>query len=76
MAAVNRPILHQRLRKQYDYLHKWARDLYFNELRPKYKEDSKLVPSTKTAKVKNGRLKLAVTAAPNAVIFYKVEAIN
>jgi len=54
----------------------WARDLYFKELRPKYKECSKLVPSTETVMVKNGSLTLKATAAPNAVVFYEIEPVN
>jgi len=54
----------------------WARDIYFNTLRPKYEECSKLIPTTETAKVENGYLTLNVTAAPNAVIFYDIEAVQ
>lgn len=51
----------------------WARDLYFNELRPKYAEYSKLVPSTETATVHKSILTLKATTAPNAVVFYEIE---
>jgi len=54
----------------------WARDIYFKDLRPKYEECSKLIPATETVQVKNGCLTLNATAAPNAVIFYDIEAVQ
>lgn len=54
----------------------WARDLYFNELRPMYEEYSKLIPSTETVTVNNSSITLKATAAANAVVFYEIETVN
>ena len=49
-----------------------ARDIYFNELRDKYYECSKLVPAENTATVENGEITLDITLDPNAVVFYEI----
>lgn len=53
----------------------WARDLYFNELRPKYEELSALKPSSETMTIVNASLKLSMNAAPNAVVFITIEPV-
>jgi hypothetical protein len=54
----------------------WARDIYFNELRPKYETASMLVPVTETITVTNSLITLRATAAPNTVVFFKIEPIS
>jgi len=49
-----------------------ARDVYFNELRDKYYECSKLVPEEHTATVINGEIVLDITLDPHAVVFYEI----
>lgn len=51
----------------------WARDLYFETLRPQYRELSKLKPSSEIAQVVGSSLELNAKAAPNAVVFITVE---
>ena len=54
----------------------WARDIYFNELKEKYKECSKLEPVTEEVEVENGKVKLEITLDPNAVVFYEITPIQ
>lgn len=54
----------------------WARDIYFNELKTKYKECSRLEPEVYEAEVKNGKVKLEITLDPNAVVFYEITPIQ
>lgn len=49
-----------------------ARNIYFNELKPKYAECSKLIPIYITAKVEKGVIKLDDTIDGNNVIFYEI----
>ncbi|MBR2875953.1 MAG: hypothetical protein IKC01_02340 [Clostridia bacterium] len=48
------------------------RELYFNELYPKYTECSKLTPTTSTASVEYGKINLNVTLEPHAVVFFEL----
>lgn len=50
----------------------WARDLYFGQLREKYRECAKLTPEVSRATVEGGKLTLEATAAPNAVVFFTI----
>ena len=52
-----------------------ARELYFNELKPKYYECSKLVPVEETATVTDGEIALSITLDPNAVVFYEITPV-
>lgn len=52
-----------------------AREIYFNELKPKYYECSKLVPVTETVTVQNGEISLSITLDPNAVVFYEITPV-
>lgn len=54
----------------------WAREIYFTELKDKYKECSRLEPVTSEAEVKNGKVKLDITLDPNAVVFYEITPIK
>ncbi len=54
----------------------WARDIYFNELRPKYETASMLVPVSETLPVTDGRIFLRATAAPNAVVFFEIKPVE
>ena len=49
-----------------------ARNIYLNELKPKYAECSKLLPIYTTAKVEKGVIKLDDTIDGNNVIFYEI----
>ena len=49
-----------------------ARNIYFNELYPKYTEASKLTPSESFATVEYGKLILDVELAPHAVVFFEI----
>lgn len=49
-----------------------AREIYFSELRDKYYECSKLVPTEQTATVVNGEIVLDITLDPHAVVFYEI----
>ena len=49
-----------------------ARKIYFEKLRDKYEECSRLVPEEKTYTVENSALTLGTTLAPNGVIFYEI----
>ena len=49
-----------------------ARNIYFNELKPKYAECSKLIPIYITAKVEKGVIKLDDIIDGNNVIFYEI----
>lgn len=53
-----------------------AREFYFNELRDKYYECSKLVPEEYTATAVNGEIVLDITLDPNAVVFYEITPIE
>lgn len=53
----------------------WAREIYFSELKDKYRECSKLVPVTTEAEVEKGTVKLDITLNPNAVVFYEITPI-
>jgi hypothetical protein len=48
------------------------RELYFNELYPKYTEASELEPIYTTATVEAGKLILNTDLAPHAVVFYEI----
>lgn len=48
------------------------RELYFNELYPKYTEASKLEPIYSTATVEAGKLILNTDLDPHAVVFYEI----
>ncbi|MBR6530995.1 MAG: hypothetical protein IKT61_00660 [Clostridia bacterium] len=54
----------------------WARDIYFNELKSKYEECSKLEPVTQELEVENGKVKLDITLNPNAVVFYEITPVK
>lgn len=54
----------------------WAREIYFNELKAKYKECSKLEPVTEEVEVKNGKVKFEITLDPNAVVFYEITPVK
>ncbi len=54
----------------------WAREIYFNELKDKYEDCSRLEPVTTEAVVKNGKVKLDITLNPNAVVFYEITPVN
>lgn len=49
-----------------------ARKIYFENLRDKYEECSRLVPEEKTYTVENSTLTLESTLAPNGVVFYEI----
>ena len=53
-----------------------AREIYFNELKPKYYECSKLVPVEETATVVDGEIALSITLDPNAVVFYEITPVQ
>lgn len=53
-----------------------ARDIYFNELRAKYEDCSRLEPTTTEAEVKNGKVKLDIKLNPNAVVFYEITPVE
>ncbi len=50
----------------------WARDLYLNQLKAKYAEAAKLIPSEQTVTVTNGTLVLEETIALNTVLFIDI----
>lgn len=50
----------------------WARDLYFDSLRDKYIEASRLIPVTKEYNVSEGRLALSLELPPHAAVFYEI----
>ncbi len=52
-----------------------AREIYFGELKEKYKECSRLEPVTEEVEVKNGKVKLSIKLDPNAVVFYGIEKV-
>ncbi len=52
-----------------------AREIYFTELREKYKDCSRLEPVTEELEVKNGKVKLSIKLDPNAVVFYEIEEV-
>ena len=49
-----------------------ARNIYFEKLREKYAECSRLVPEEKIYTVENSTLTLETSLAPNGVIFYEI----
>jgi hypothetical protein len=49
-----------------------ARKIYFENLRDKYEECSRLVPEEKTYTVENSTITLESTLAPNGVVFYEI----
>lgn len=49
-----------------------ARNIYFTQLRDKYKECSRLVPSEKTCSVTDSTLVIETELAPNGVVFYEI----
>ena len=49
-----------------------ARNIYFNELYPKYTEASKLVPVDSTATVEYGKLIIDTELDPHAVVFFEL----
>lgn len=54
-----------------------ARDIYFNELRPKYLEKANIPPRTETTTVHvgdDGKIKLSDSLARHAVVFYSIKA--
>lgn len=53
-----------------------ARSIYFNELRDKYAECSRLVPEISKATVTDGRLTLSQAVAPNGVVFFEITPVN
>lgn len=54
----------------------WARDIYFNELRPKYETAAMLVPVSETLTVTDGHITLRAAAAPNAVVFFEIKPVD
>lgn len=50
----------------------WARDLYLNQLKAKYAEAAKLIPSEQTVTVTNGTLVLEEAIALNTVLFIDI----
>ena len=52
-----------------------AREIYFNELKAKYYECSKLVPVEETVTVENGEISLSISLDPNAVVFYEITPV-
>ena len=53
-----------------------AREIYFSELKDKYKECSRLEPVTEELEVENGKVKLEITLNPNAVVFYEITPVK
>ncbi len=49
-----------------------AREIYFNELYPKYTECSKLEPVESEAEIIEGKITLNITLDPHAVVFYEI----
>ncbi len=49
-----------------------AREIYFNELYPKYAECSKLKPVNSEAEIIDGKITLNITLDPHAVVFYEI----
>ncbi len=49
-----------------------AREIYYSELYEKYYECSKLEPVTYEADIVDGEIKLDITLAPSAVVFYEI----
>lgn len=49
-----------------------AREIYFNELYPKYTECSKLEPVESEAEIIDGKITLNITLDPHAVVFYEI----
>lgn len=54
----------------------WAREIYFNELKEKYKECSRLEPVTQEVEIENGKVNLEITLDPNAVVFYEITPVK
>ncbi len=53
-----------------------AREIYFNELREKYKECSTLTPETVKMTVENGKITITETINANGVLFAEITAAN
>ncbi len=53
-----------------------ARDIYFGELRDKYKECSVLTPEALTMTVENGRITVNDTINPNGVLFAEIAEVK
>lgn len=49
-----------------------ARSIYFNELRDKYAECSRLIPEIRTTTITDGKLTLSSEIAPNGVVFFEI----
>ena len=49
-----------------------AREIYFNELYPKYTECSKLEPTETQVEIIDGKITLNITLDPHAVVFYEI----
>ncbi len=50
----------------------WARDLYFKDLRPKYIEKSKLIPTSEQLDVVDGKVSINIALDANASVFYSI----
>ena len=53
-----------------------ARNIYFSELRAKYKECSVLTPETAEMTVENGKLTISETINPNGVLFAEIAEVK
>ncbi len=53
-----------------------AREIYFNELREKYKECSTLTPETVKMTVENGKITITETINPNGVLFAEITEVK
>ncbi|MBO5395933.1 MAG: hypothetical protein J6A97_03530 [Clostridia bacterium] len=53
-----------------------ARNIYFSELRAKYKECSVLTPETVEMTVENGKLTISETINPNGVLFAEIAEVK
>lgn len=53
-----------------------AREIYFNELKAKYKECSVLIPETAEMTVENGKLTISETINPNGVLFAEIAEVK
>ncbi len=49
------------------------KNIYYQEMFPKYKEASKLTPKTSTAEIKDGKLTINDTIDGNSVVFYEIK---
>lgn len=53
-----------------------ARSIYFDELRDKYADCSRLEPEVSTATVTDGKLTLSRSVAPNGVVFFEITPVK